>query len=106
MITLGQTQPTQGSFLVQPAGTFQTPAQTKQKTQVDWGKILSGATTFATTYLGYKAATKGEAVPPSGGATIIAPQQKAPMSKTTKFLLLGGGILVAGLIIYSITKKK
>jgi hypothetical protein len=77
------------------------------QTPIDWGKILTGATTLATTYLGYRAATKGVATQPTAPAPIV-PAGPAPtgMSNTTKTLLIGGGIFVAGLIIYSLTKKK
>jgi hypothetical protein len=43
-----------------------------------------------------------------GGAYLPPDQQKPksePMSTTTKVLLIGGGILVAGLIVYSIVAK-
>ena len=106
MIALGQTQPTQGSFLVQPAGTFKTPAQPKEKTPIDWNSVLTGATNFATAYFGYRAATKGAAPEPSGQPPYTPYPTPTGMSNTTKTLLIGGGILVAGLIIYSLTKKK
>ena len=77
------------------------------QTPVDWGKVLTGATTLATTYLGYRAATKGGAAQPTAPALVVsAGPAPTGMSNTTKTLLIGGGILVAGLIIYSLTKKK
>lgn len=76
------------------------------QTPIDWGKILTGATTLATTYLGYRAATKGGAAQPTAPAPVIPAPAPTGMSNTTKTLLIGGGILVAGLIIYSLTKKK
>lgn len=78
-----------------------------ETTPIDWNAVLNNATNFATTYLGYRAATKGAALPPTAPAPIV-PAGPAPtgMSNTTKTLLIGGGILVAGLIIYSLTKKK
>jgi len=75
-----------------------------ETTPIDWEKILTGATTLATTYLGYKTAVK------TGGAIQQGPAPSAPaaapMSNTTKTLLIGGGILAAALIIYSVSKKK
>ena len=78
-----------------------------ETTPIDWEKILTGATTLATTYLGYRAATKTGAAQPTAPAPIV-PAGPAPtgMSNTTKALLIGGGILAAGLIVYTITKKK
>ena len=77
------------------------------QTPVDWGKVLTGATTLATTYLGYRAATKGGAAQTTAPAAVVsAGPAPTGMSNTTKTLLIGGGILVAGLIIYSLTKKK
>lgn len=71
------------------------------QTKVDWGKILTGATTLASSYLTFRASTRPGAAP-----TPSAAPQPTGMSKTTKTLLIGGGILVAGLLIYSLTKKK
>lgn len=77
------------------------------ETPIDWEKILTGATTLATTYFGYRAATKGVATQPMAPAPIVpAGPSSTGMSNTTKTLLIGGGILAAGLIIYSLTKKK
>lgn len=78
-----------------------------ETTPIDWNAVLNNVTNFATTYLGYRAATKGGALPPTAPAPIV-PAGPTPtgMSNTTKTLLIGGGILVAGLIVYSLTKKK
>lgn len=74
-------------------------------TDIDWNGIFTGVTTLAATYLGYRATTKaGQQAGQGGGQTVI--YQPAPMSNTTKTLLIGGGILAAGLIVYSLTKKK
>jgi hypothetical protein len=75
------------------------------KTPIDWNAIFTGATDFASAYLGYKTAQQqGRSTTGGGTTTIVTPP--SPMSQTTKTLLIGGGILAAGLIIYAITKKK
>ena len=74
---------------------------TPEKTPVDWSKILTGATTLASSYLTFRASTRPGAAP-----TPAAAPQPTGMSNNTKTLLIGGGILVAGLLIYSLTKKK
>lgn len=92
----------QSSFLVQPAGTFPTtttkPAST---TTFDWGKVFNSIAEFGTNYFTSRSGTNQ---PTGGGTTII--NQPAPMSQTTKALLIGGGILVAGLLVFTLTKKK
>lgn len=90
MITLGQTQ--------------QTPEQ--PKTPIDWNAIFTGATNFATAYFGYRTAVKGGATQPTAPAPFAPAGPPTGMSNTTKTLLIGGGILAAGLIVYSLTKKK
>ena len=68
-------------------------------TPIDWGKILTGATTLVAAYIGSRPGRQPAATPPPAPAP-------AGMSSTTKTLLIGGGILAAGLLIYSMTKKK
>lgn len=73
-------------------------------TPVDWNSVLTNATNFATAYLGYRAQVKGGPIP---GQPAPAPAP-APtgMSSNTRTLLIGGAVIAAGLLIYSITKKK
>ena len=73
---------------------------TPEKTPVDWGKILTGATTLAASYLSFRASTR-----PGQPAPTPAPAPTG-MSSNTKTLLIGGAVIAAGLIIYSMTKKK
>lgn len=42
----------------------------------------------------------------STGGTEVAPTEKKGMSKTTKLVIVGGGILVLGLIIFAATRPK
>lgn len=75
---------------------------TPEKTPVDWGKILTGATTLASSYLTFRATTR-----PGQPAPTPTPEP-APtgMSRNTRNLLIGGAVIAAGLLIYSMTKKK
>lgn len=73
---------------------------TPEKTPVDWGKILTGATTLASSYLTFRASTR-----PGQPAPTPAPAPTG-MSSNTKTLLIGGAVIAAGLLIYSMTKKK
>ena len=77
------------------------------KTPIDWNAIFTGATDFASAYLGYKTAQQ-QGRSTTGGTPVapVTPVAPSGMSQTTKTLLIGGGILAAGLIIYSLTKKK
>ena len=97
-VYIGQTAPS-STFLVQPSGTFSTPAQTTQP-KFDWNAVFSSVFGAAGSYLQNRSATPTRPVAP------ITPVGPSPMSQTTKTLLIGGGILAAGLIIYAITKKK
>jgi hypothetical protein len=74
-------------------------------TDIDWNAIFEGTASLASSYLGYKTAQQQAKTPTSGGTTTIV-NAPSGMSQTTKTLLIGGGILAAGLIIYAITKKK
>lgn len=76
------------------------------KTPIDWNAIFTGATDFASAYLGYKTAQQQGRSTTGGGTTTTIVNPPSGMSQTTKTLLIGGGILAAGLIIYAITKKK
>lgn len=76
-------------------------------TNIDWNGIFTGVTTLAASYLGYRAyvGSRGRAAQGGGGQTVV--YQPAPgMSNTTKTLLIGGGLIAAGLLVYSLTKKK
>ena len=75
---------------------------TPEKTSIDWGKILEGTATLASSYFSFRASQNK----PGAAPTPAAAPQPTGMSNTTKTLLIGGGILVAGLLIYSLTKKK
>ena len=72
-------------------------------TPVDWNSVLTNATNFATAYLGYRAQVKGGSIP---GQPTPTPPAPTGMSSTTKTLLIGGAVVAAGLLIYSMTKKK
>ena len=64
---------------------------------IDWNAILTGALSFGESF--FRSRQKPPGTPP--------PPPPAPgMSQTTKALLIGGGVLVAGLLVYAITKKK
>ena len=65
---------------------------------IDWGAILTGALSFGESF--FRSRTKPAPAPPT------PPPAPTGMDKTTKALLIGGGVLVAGLLVYAITKKK
>lgn len=75
-------------------------------TDIDWNAIFEGTASLASSYLGYKTAQQQGRATTGGTTTNYTPVGPSPMSQTTKTLLIGGGILAAGLIIYAITKKK
>jgi len=66
--------------------------------------ILDSATNYLSNKLGGNSfsqpGTEGGDVPPS------APPADEPMSKTTKYALIGGGVLLVGIILYSVLSKK
>jgi hypothetical protein len=77
--------------------------QAQQETtqpKFDWNAVFSSVFGAAGSYLQSRSATPTKPVAP------ITPVGPSGMSQTTKTLLIGGGILAAGLIIYSLTKKK
>lgn len=74
------------------------------KTPIDWNSVLTNATNFATAYLGYRSQVKGGTIPGQPAPT-PAPAPTG-MSSNTKTLLIGGAVIAAGLLIYSMTKKK
>lgn len=77
------------------------------KTDIDWNGVLNNASNFAAAYLGYRATVKaGQQAGQGGGGQTVVYQPTPGMSNTTRALLIGGGILVAGLVVYSLTKKK
>jgi hypothetical protein len=67
--------------------------------------VLDSATNYVVNKLGGSSFT-----PPPGGENVTdGPKnedENKPMSKTTKILLIGGGVVVLGLIIYAFTKVK
>jgi hypothetical protein len=72
-------------------------------TKSDNGKIILDSGTS------YIASKLGATVPTTDGTTpppVDEPKDKAPMSKTTKTVLIVGGVAVVALIIYSIAKGK
>ena len=77
----------------------------QEKTPIDWNAIFSGATDLAASYFGYKTSQQQGRTPAGGGTTTIVTAPSG-MSQTTKALLIGGGILVAGLLVFTLTKKK
>lgn len=96
-VYIGQTGPT-SSFLVQPSGTFTTQAITQPK--FDWNAVFSSVFGAAGSYLQSRSATPTTPVAP------VTPVAPSGMSQTTKTLLIGGGIIAAAIVIYSLTKKK
>ena len=74
-----------------------TPPSGSNFDNIDWNAILSGALDLGTAYFGR---------PRPGGTPPPPPPAPKGMSQTTKALLIGGGVLAAGLLIYSLTKKK
>lgn len=78
---------------------------TTSTTQVDWNSVLTNATNFATAYLGYRSQVKGGAGQPGQPAPTPAPAPTG-MSSNTRNLLIGGAVIAAGLLIYSMTKNK
>lgn len=91
----------QQTFLVQEPGTFPTPQQQKG---FDWNKAFTDVTSAFTNF--FTARTPQPQGQPTGGGSYTAPGGPTGMSSTTKALLIGGGILVAGILVYSLTKKK
>lgn len=74
-----------------------------EKTPVDWNSVLTDISNFATAYLGYRSQVR------TGGSqqNQSSPGPTPPgMSKTTKTLLIGGGVVAAGLLVYLLTRKK
>ena len=75
-------------------------------TPVDWNSVLTNATNFATAYLGYRAQVKGGPIPGQPAPAPTPASAPTGMSSNTKTLLIGGAVIAAGLLIYSMTKKK
>lgn len=89
----------QQTFLVQDPGTFETP-----KKPFDWNKAFSDVSNaFTNFFTGRTPQPQGQ---PTGNGTFTPPTGPTGMSSTTKALLIGGGILVAGILVYNMTKKK
>jgi hypothetical protein len=66
--------------------------------------LLDTATNYLSNKLGANTAAQG-----GGGAvddTPPPPPAPEPMSKTTKIALIGGGVLLVGIILYSVLRKK
>jgi hypothetical protein len=65
--------------------------------------ILDSATNYISNKLGGSAYSQ-----PGAGAddTPPAPPVDEPMSKTTKYVLIGGGVLLVGIILYNVLSKK
>ena len=93
--------------------------ETKLKEGKFWNTIKGGWDSFktspsgqilidsATTYLSNKLG--GNSFSQQGGGvddTPPAPPADEPMSQTTKYVLIGGGVLLVGIILYSVLSKK
>lgn len=65
---------------------------------IDWNAILTGALSFGESFFRSRQRPGGTPPPP-------APPAPTGMSQTTKALLIGGGVIAAGLLIYSLSKK-
>jgi hypothetical protein len=65
--------------------------------------ILDSATNYISNKLGGSAYSQ-----PGGGVDVAppAPPVDEPMSKTTKYVLIGGGVLLVGIILYNVLSKK
>ena len=65
--------------------------------------ILDSATNYISNKLGGSAYSQ-----PGGGVDVTppAPPVDEPMSKTTKYVLIGGGVLLVGIILYNVLSKK
>jgi hypothetical protein len=76
-------------------------------TDIDWNAIFEGTASLASSYLGYKTAQQ-QGRSTTGGTPVapVTPVGPSGMSQTTKTLLIGGGIIAAAIVIYSLTKKK
>ena len=77
-------------------------------TDIDWNGIFTGVTTLAASYLGYRATVRaGErSAQGGGGQTVVYQPAPSGGSSMTRTLLIGGGLIAAGLLVYSLTKKK
>lgn len=65
--------------------------------------ILDSATNYISNKLG------GTAYSQPGGEAPVEPKKEdeaTPMSATTKYVLIGAGVLLLGIVVYSLTKKK
>lgn len=102
-----------------PGGPSKTEQETKLKEGKFWNTIKGGWDSFktspsgqilidsATTYLSNKLG--GNSFSQQGGGvddTPPAPPADEPMSQTTKYVLIGGGVLLVGIILYSVLSKK
>ena len=106
-----------------PGGPTKTEQEAKLKEGKFWNSVKGGWDTFKTSpsgqilidsvtnYLSNKLG--GNSVSQQGGGGEVTDESKnktddepKPMSATTKYVLIGVGVLLVGIIIYSVTKKK
>lgn len=106
-----------------PGGPTKTEQEAKLKEGKFWNSIKGGWDTFKTSpsgqilidsvtnYLSNKLG--GNSFSQQGGGGEVTDESKTktddepkPMSATTKYVLIGVGVLLVGIIIYSVTKKK
>jgi hypothetical protein len=74
-----------------------------EKPAFDWGTTINTALGAAGAYFTFRSGQRP-------GSTPTTPTQTTPpptgLSPTAKTLLLAGGVALAGIVIYSLTKKK